>query len=76
MEIEVFDAIDRLLRDLMSNDVPFGGKVIVLGGDFRQILPVVKKGTPTEIIEKCVLHSPFMGPLPCVQVHSEHETNC
>ena len=59
MEIEVFDAIDRLLRDLMTNDVPFGGKVIVFGGDFRQILPVVKKGSATEIIEKCVLRSPL-----------------
>ena len=59
MEIEVFDAIDRLLRDLMSSNVSFGGKVIVFGGDFRQILPVVKKGSATEIIEKCVLRSPL-----------------
>ena len=59
MEIEVFDAIDRLLRDLMGNDVPFGGKVIVFGGDFRQILPVVKKGSASQIIEKCVVRSPL-----------------
>jgi len=24
---------------------PFGGKIIVLGGEFRQILPVVKNGS-------------------------------
>ncbi|XP_072074102.1 uncharacterized protein [Arachis hypogaea] len=40
-----FEALDRTLRDLMSvadqhkTHQPFGGKVVVLGGDFRQILP-------------------------------------
>ncbi|GBO29961.1 hypothetical protein AVEN_99257-1 [Araneus ventricosus] len=29
-------AVDRLLRDLMNSDLPFGGKVFVLGGDWRQ----------------------------------------
>ncbi|GBN68337.1 hypothetical protein AVEN_252201-1 [Araneus ventricosus] len=33
-------AVDRLLRYLMNSDLPFGGKVFVLGGDWRQILPV------------------------------------
>ena len=34
--------VDKLLRDLMNrNDIFFGGKVVVFGGDFRQILPVV-----------------------------------
>jgi len=27
--------MDRTLRDIMNNDLPFGGKIIVLGGDFR-----------------------------------------
>ena len=43
MDIHVFHAIDRLMRDLTKNDVPFGGKVFLLSGDFRQTLPVVKK---------------------------------
>jgi len=29
--------------DDVNNDRPFGGKVVVLGGDFRQILPIIKK---------------------------------
>ncbi|GBO34032.1 hypothetical protein AVEN_263275-1 [Araneus ventricosus] len=37
--------IDSLLRDLMNNDKPFGGKVIIIGGDFRQTLPGVPRGT-------------------------------
>jgi len=31
---------DRTLRDIMNNDLPFGGKIIVLGDDFRQLLPI------------------------------------
>ncbi|KAG3197514.1 hypothetical protein PC128_g6789 [Phytophthora cactorum] len=47
-----FDAVDRSLRDLMDNDdEPFGGKVFVLSGDFRQILPVVVRGTPAQTID-------------------------
>jgi len=39
-----FEAVDKTFQDLMDNTKPFGGKVIVLGGDFRQILPVVIRG--------------------------------
>jgi hypothetical protein len=34
------NAVDKLFKDLMSNELPFGGKVMLLGGDFRQCLPV------------------------------------
>lgn len=36
-------AIDRCLRDLTGLNVQFGGKCIILAGDYRQCLPVVKK---------------------------------
>ncbi|XP_065664484.1 ATP-dependent DNA helicase pif1-like [Hydra vulgaris] len=48
------NAIDRLLKDVCNNNFPFGGKVILFGGDFRQILPVVKRGQPAEIVESCI----------------------
>tara|TARA_B100001123_G_C14872711_1_gene852654 strand:- start:208 stop:444 length:237 start_codon:yes stop_codon:yes gene_type:complete len=34
------ERIERSLRLLMDNDHPFGGKIVILSGDFRQILPV------------------------------------
>ena len=56
MHRHAFEALDRSLRDIMGQvnplfkDMPFGNKIIVFGGDFRQILPVVKKGTQNDII--------------------------
>ncbi|XP_047146327.2 ATP-dependent DNA helicase pif1-like [Hydra vulgaris] len=47
-------AIDKLLQDICNNNFPFGGKVILMGGDFRQILPAVKRGRPAEVIESCL----------------------
>ena len=39
------EMVDRNLRDIMDSTENFGGKVIVFGGDFRQVLPVVPHGT-------------------------------
>ncbi|KAE9208495.1 hypothetical protein PF005_g12200 [Phytophthora fragariae] len=56
--LHAFEAVDRTLRDIMDNDQePFGGKVFVLSGDFRQILPVVVRGTPAETIDACLKSS-------------------
>lgn len=51
--------IERLLREIMQNDRPFGGKVFVIGGDFRQTLPVVMRGTRSDVIECCIKSSPL-----------------
>ena len=39
-----FEALDRTFRDILNapNDI-FGKKTVILGGDFRQKLPVKKK---------------------------------
>lgn len=50
-----FEAVDRTLRDLMKavdpalGELPFGGKVVVMGGDFRQILPVIRMGRLADV---------------------------
>ena len=57
--VHALRAIDLLLRDVMNNGHSFGGKVIVLGGDFRQVLPVVRHATRSAIVESTLKHSPL-----------------
>ncbi|KAG7952067.1 hypothetical protein I3843_12G040700 [Carya illinoinensis] len=38
---EAIEALDRMLKDVNDSELPFGGKVVIFGGDFRQILPVI-----------------------------------
>lgn len=49
--------LDRLFKDLCTNPNNkhklFGGKTILLCGDFRQILPVVPHGSRAVLIENC-----------------------
>ncbi|SAM03644.1 hypothetical protein, partial, partial [Absidia glauca] len=58
-----FEAVDRCLKDMMGAVDPtlktklFGGKVVVFGGDFRQIIPVVVKGSRADVIAECVSSS-------------------
>ncbi|XP_033137451.1 ATP-dependent DNA helicase PIF2-like [Brassica rapa] len=50
MSRHCFETLDRSLRDIMGCNEPFGGKVVVFGGDFRQILPVVTDGGRVETV--------------------------
>ncbi|CAN7111832.1 unnamed protein product, partial [Brassica rapa subsp. narinosa] len=52
MSKHCFESLDRSLNDIMktTDDRPFGGKVVVFGGDFRQILPVIPKGNRADIV--------------------------
>jgi ATP-dependent DNA helicase PIF1 len=55
---DILEGLDRMLRALMGlPDVPFGGKVVLLSGDFRQILPVVKRGSRAQIVGSCIKKS-------------------
>ncbi|WP_411023163.1 hypothetical protein, partial [Salmonella sp. s51228] len=53
----VVECVDRSFQDICSCVLPFGGKVMVFGGNFRQILPVVKHGSRTEIVSACLNRS-------------------
>ena len=48
------DLADRFLRDICGNDKPFGGKTVIAGGDWRQTLPVVPRGTNAQQIAACL----------------------
>ncbi|PIA58920.1 hypothetical protein AQUCO_00400047v1 [Aquilegia coerulea] len=51
------EAVDRTLRDIREINEPFGGITVVLGGDFKQTLPVITKGTRQEIVRACLTKS-------------------
>ncbi|XP_053967967.1 ATP-dependent DNA helicase PIF1-like [Anastrepha ludens] len=51
------EALDRSLRDLRGNDQPMGGALLLLAGDFRQILPVIPKGTAADEVNACLKSS-------------------
>ncbi|XP_054789485.1 uncharacterized protein LOC129295029 [Prosopis cineraria] len=44
------EAFDRTMKDIMRDDRIFGGKVVVFGGDFRQILPVLPGGDRADVV--------------------------
>nr|GEV70818.1 DNA helicase [Tanacetum cinerariifolium] len=53
-----FKALDHCLRDILdSPHTLFGGCSIMLGGDFRQTLPVKKKASKPEIIDASITSS-------------------
>ncbi|XP_031116687.1 uncharacterized protein LOC116020348 [Ipomoea triloba] len=60
MHKRCFEALDRTMRDLLrftnpaSERYTFGGKTVVLGGDFRQILPVIPKGSRQDIVSSTI----------------------
>ncbi|KAJ1260553.1 hypothetical protein BS78_10G241500 [Paspalum vaginatum] len=58
-----FEALDRTLRDILAENRPhaqdtqFGGITVVLGGDFRQTLPVIQNATKQQIFRACIINS-------------------
>ena len=58
-----FEAFDRSMRDISraakvhNADNPFGGKTVVFGGDFRQMLHVIPKGSRGQIVQASLTSS-------------------
>jgi ATP-dependent DNA helicase PIF1 len=52
---QAVETLDRSLQDIMDCALPIGGKVMVFGGDFRQVLPVVSRGTRAQITDATLL---------------------
>ncbi|XP_021724310.1 ATP-dependent DNA helicase PIF1-like [Chenopodium quinoa] len=54
---ENVESLDVLLRDICNPELLFGGKIVVFGGDFRQVLPVVPKRTQREAVAASLVSS-------------------
>ena len=51
------ECLGRSLRDIRSDGRPYGGVVVVFGGDFRQIPPVVRHGSRAQIVSASLKRS-------------------
>ncbi|XP_056697313.1 uncharacterized protein [Spinacia oleracea] len=54
---ENVESLDMLLRDLCDENTLFGGKLVVFGGDFRQVLPVLPRKTQREAVAASLVSS-------------------
>ncbi|XP_078444245.1 uncharacterized protein LOC144713529 [Wolffia australiana] len=56
MHCHVYETVDRSIRDVLKSinasldSVPFGGKVMVMGDDFRQMLPIIPQGSRSMVV--------------------------
>ncbi|XP_075674908.1 ATP-dependent DNA helicase PIF1-like [Castanea sativa] len=53
------ESLYRTFKDIIEVNLPFGGKVLIFGGDLSQVLPVVPKGTKAEMIDAYIMKSPL-----------------
>ena len=76
------ECVDRTFRDMMmklnDNDPKydpeaanklFGGKVVIFGGDFRQVLPVIKKGHKAQVIAASLKNSYLWPKIRTIPLH-------
>ncbi len=78
---KALEALDRTLQDLRGNKTVMGGVVLLLAGDFRQILPVIPRETPADELNACLKASYLWRHVQVVsltinmRVHLNEDTN-
>ena len=53
--------VDRQMRDACNNDLPFGGKVVIISGDWKQLCPIVLNSTRLDEVKASIKKSPMFG---------------
>ena len=51
------EVVDHLMRKVKNCDLPFGGCVVILAGDLRQLPPVLKNASRPELVEASIVCS-------------------
>ena len=57
----LYECQDHSLQDVRGNNIPFGGLTILFSGDWKQILPVVKRGSWAQVIDATLKKITPMG---------------
>ena len=59
-----FEAFDRSMRDLVQNKEDkrkkFGGKIVLVSGDFRQLLPVMERTSRAKVVRHTLKNSTIL----------------
>lgn len=74
MDVLNFDCADRVCRDVCDVKSPFGGKVVLLCGEFAQLPPVVPNGLRTEIIAASGISHPLWPKVQKFSLHFRHRS--
>lgn len=78
---KAFEAVDRTLHDIQSarcqeaSAYPFGGIVVVLGGDVRQILPVIEGGNRAKVVNSAIINSALWSSVPVLHLTENMRLN-
>lgn len=60
MHKHYIEVVDHTLKDILrAKNIPFGGKIVVLSGDFHHILLIIHKGTRQEVFHSTINSSPL-----------------
>lgn len=51
--------VNRLLQDITGNDIPFDDKIIILDGDFKQVLRIIQHGLGATPVRNSIKFSPL-----------------
>ena len=63
------EAVSRTLMDIRDDPRPFGGLTVVFGGDFRQVLPVIRRGSAEHIIGASMCRSSLWKKVHVLRLH-------
>jgi ATP-dependent DNA helicase PIF1 len=65
----VLACVEETCQHVMENDSPFGNKIIVLLGDFRQTCPVIRRGSHAQIVDASIKSSPLWSDFTIHRLH-------
>jgi hypothetical protein len=71
----VMETVDCSFQDMCGSDSPFGGLNVVFGGDFKQIVPVIVKGSCAQIVNACIQWSTLWSSMTVLHLKHNMQLN-
>ena len=68
----LYECLNRSLQDVRSNNKSLGGLTIFFSGDWKQILPVVKRGSQAQVIDATLKKSHIWENIQTLELHFNH----